>query len=258
MNENTDIDVKRIHDLLLVSKPSEASHKASLCPLCEGSSDGNDTHEIDDTSGGDVSTFTQGDLDEAVAKATAEIQAKLDSYLQEQGLAEVEVRLSEMTVAHEAEVAELKAQIDTAVASAEAVKTERDELVAYLDEVGTQAEAKQALEARREEIKSAVADLFSADHIEANIERWASLEEEAFEAVLSDWNAAAKVAAKAAKSTDGSKKDVTKDDSPASTAMEQSADNDGDRSVTDIRRALHTRGNEVRTVGASYTAGGNT
>lgn len=257
MSKNTDIDVKRIHDLLLVGKPSEASHKASLCPLCAESPDGDDTHEIDDTSGGDVSTFTQGDLDEAVAKATAEIQAKLDSYLQEQGLAEVEVRLSEMADAHEAEVAELKAQIDTAVASAEAVKTERDELVAYLDEVGAQAEAEQALEARREEIQSAVADIFGAEHIEANIERWASLEDEAFEAVLSDWNAAAKVAAKAAKG--GTKKvAVTKDDAPASTAMEQSAEDDGDRSVGDIRRSLHTRGNEVRNVGASYTAGGNT
>jgi len=250
MSNNEVIDAKQIHDLLLVSKPSEAEHNASLCPYCDESQDGSDSHVHDGTLGGDVSTYTQDDIDNAVAAATAEIRAELETLKQEQGIAEVEARLSDMTEAHEAKVAELQAQIDTAEANAEAVKTERDELVSYLDEVKTQAEAEQALAARREEVKEAVASLFSEEHIEANLDRWAALEAEAFESALADWTASAAKAVKAA----GEETGATEKTAAAATAMTQNSDGGG-RSVADIRRSLHSRGNVVRDVGASYAGG---
>lgn len=247
MSSTTDLDVQRIHDLLLREKPSEASHDASLCPLCEESHDGDDTH-ADDTSGGDVTTYTQADLDNAVAEAVAPLQAKLDALLEEQGQAEVENRITELTEAHEAKVAELQAEIDSAVAAAEAAKAERDELVQFLADAQAAQEAEAAAEARKAEIKEAVAGLFSEERIEERLETWASLEPEAFETILADAKAAAE-AAKAAKVDDAD------DKTPAvSTAMQHGSDA-GTTDVSSIRQSLYGRGNDVRTVGASITGG---
>lgn len=250
MSDNNSLDLQAIHDLLMVSKPSEASHDASLCPLCVASDDGAEAHNDDDTLGGDVSTYTQDELNAAVAEAVADIQAKLDALTAEQGLAEFETRLSEMAEAHEAKVAELQAQIDAAMASAEAATKERDDLVALREAEQVAAEAAEALAARTEEIKAVVAGLFAEDYVTANLERWAGMEAEAFEALLVDWQAAAE-AAKAPKADD---KTDEKLNATASTAMQTSADADGgERSIAEIRQGLHTRGHDVRSVGASYT-----
>lgn len=249
MSENKDIDAQRIHDLLLVSRPSEASHDASLCPFCDESGDGTDSH-IDDTLGGDVTTYTQEDIDTAVAEAVAPLQAKLEALLEEQGLAEFDARLTEMSQAHEAKVAELQTEIDTAVAAAEAAKTERDEIVAFWDEVAKAEELALALSARQDEIREAVSGLFSEDYVEANLERWAGMEAEAFEIILADWTAAAEAAKTAAEASE----DEASEEPAVSTAM-QHGGGDGGTDVSDIRRSLYGRGNEVRNVGASYTGG---
>ena len=216
MSTSTELDVKKIHDLLLVSKPSEASHEASLCPLCDESHDGSDSH-INDTLGGDVSTYTQDELDTAVAEAVAPLQAKLEGLLQDQTLAQFETRLTEMTEAHEASVAELRAEIDTAVAAAEAAQTERDSILSFLSEAQAAAEAAELFETRKAEVKEAVASLFGEEHIEANLDRWASMEAEAFENLLVDWNAAAEAARK--DTAEAAAEEVTQELAPASTAM---------------------------------------
>jgi hypothetical protein len=251
MSTSTELDVKKIHDLLLVSKPSEASHEASLCPLCEGSQDGGDPHN-DDTLGGDVSTYTQDEFDTAVAEAVAPLQAKLDELLQDQTLAQFENRLTEMTEAHEASVAELRAEIDTAVAAAEAAQAERDEILSFLEEAKAADEAAELFEVRKAEVSEAVASLFGEEHIEANLDRWASMEAEAFESLLTDWKAAAEAARK---DTADASADVSQDDTPASTAMQHGGTEDSDTNVSDIRRSLYGRGHAVRNVGASYTGG---
>lgn len=249
MSETNSIDVRMIHDLLLDKKPSKASHDASRCPLCVASDDGSESHTTDDTLGGDVSTITQDDIDKAVAEATADLRAQLEEMKQEQGLAEFETRLSEMTEAHEAKVAELQAEIDTAKASAEAAQAQYSELTTLIEEAQAAEEAAAALTVRTEEIKEAVASLFSEEHVAANIDRWAALEPEAFESALADWTDAAEAA----------KKVATPNVDPAkaqATAMQiNSEEPEGERSVADIRRDLHTRGEIVRTVGASYTGG---
>lgn len=249
MSTTTELDVQKIHDLLLVSKPSEASHEASLCPLCNGSHDGDDHHN-DDTLGGDVTTYTQDELDTAVAEAVAPLQAKLEELLQDQALAEFETRLTEITEAHEVKVAELQSEIDAAVVAAEAAKTERDEIVSFLEEAKAAEEAAEALEARKVEIKEAVASLFGEEHIEANLDRWAGMEAEAFETLVADWTAAAQQAIRAAETSDEDSDKAP----PASTAMQHGSE--GSQSdVSDIRRLLYGRGNEVRNVGATYTGG---
>lgn len=247
MNTTTELDVRKIHDLLLVSKPSEASHEASLCPLCDESHDGDDHHN-DDTLGGDVTTYTQDELDTAVAEAVAPLQAKLEELLQDQTLAEFESLINEVTEAHAAKVAELQAEIDTVVAAAEAAKAERDEIVNFLEEAKAADEAAEALEARKSEVKEAVASLFGEEHIEANIERWAGMTAEAFENLLTDWKAAAEAARAETESTS----DQT--EPPASTAMQHGSEG-AQTDVSGIRRSLYGRGHEVRNVGASYTGG---
>ena len=253
MSDNT-LDVQMIHDLMLATKPSEASHDASLCPLCDGSVDGADSH-TDDTLGGDVSTYTQDELDTAVAEAVEPLQVKLDALLAEQGLAEFEARLIEMTEAHEAKVAELQAEIDTAVAASEAAKAEHDGLVSYLNEIQEAEAAEAALAARKEEVAAAVAGIFSDEYVAERIEGWAALEVEAFEALVADWTAAAEAAKAAlAQVEQDSDEDAATEEPAVSTAMQHGVEG-SERSVADIRRSLQTRGNEVRTVGATYTGG---
>lgn len=247
MGETTQLDLQHLHDLLLVSKPSEASHEASLCPLCVASDDGTDPHESDDTLGGDVTTYTEDDLKQAVADAVAPIQARLDALTEEQGQAEFESRLAEMTEAHEAKVAELQSEIDTAKAAAEAAEGQYAELVGLIEEAKAAEAEAEALATRKEEIKEAVASLFSEDHVEANLDRWAALEVEAFESSLDDWTAAA-AAVKASAAKVG-------ETAPAATAMQKTAEVEGERTIAQIRQDLQTRGNVVRTVGASYTGG---
>ncbi len=253
MEENSTLDVQMIHDLMLATKPSEASHDASLCPLCVAEVDGAEVHN-DDTLGGDVSTYTQDELDTAVAEAIQPLQAKLDALLAEQGLAEFETRLTEMTEAHEAKVAELQAEIDSAVAAAEAAKAEHDGLVSYLNEIQETEAAEAAFEARKAEVAAVVANLFSDEYIAERIDGWAALEAEAFEALVADWTAAVEATKASLAKVESDDDTATTDDPPASTAMQHGSD-EGERSVADIRRSLHTRGNEVRTVGATYTGG---
>jgi DNA repair exonuclease SbcCD ATPase subunit len=229
-----------MHNLLLSNKPSEAVHDASLCPLCVD----DDITQPNDTihGGGDVTTYTKEELDSAVAEAVAPLRDELEALKASQDEAAIEARINEMTEAHEAQVAEIQGQLDTAKAELEAAVAKYDELIAMIEQSEKDREAAEALEARRVEVKAAVADTFNEEYVEANLDRWASLDAEAFEAILADWKAAAKAMA-----TDKDGKETL-----VSTAMEiGSGDGDEGPSVSDIRRGLHRNRNEVRRVGAT-------
>jgi DNA repair exonuclease SbcCD ATPase subunit len=236
---------KSLHDLLLNEqyKPSEASHDASLCPFCTAEVDGADADTTTPPGGGDMSnnTYTEEDLQAAVQAALAPVQAELSEIKTSQEQAEIDARFAELTEAHEATVAELQAQLDTATAEAEAEAAKHDELVAYLQDLASAEAAQAALEARRTEVAAAVADIFEEDHVKANLDRWAAMDDEAFQAFVADFSA-----------VKADKADDTKPGKFTSTAMKAGLGDDNPDDVGSIRRSLHMQRRDIRTVGGSH------
>jgi hypothetical protein len=240
-------DVKERHDLLLAHKPSDVSHDASTCPLCE---EGDGAHSLAQNDspqgGGDMSTFTEEQVQQEIARATASIQAQLDEIVASQSQAAIDARFAEQAEAHEAEKAELMAQVDAAVAAAEAAQKAHDELVAFLAEEQQAAEAAAAYEARKAEVAEMIGDRFSAEYVEANIDRWASLDASAFEAQVADWEATAVALQEALKAAE---KPATEKSEPV-TAMTAGAETgEGGPDVASIRKDLGRNRQAVRSVG---------
>lgn len=235
---------KRMHDLLLSIKPLASHHEASLCAVCEVAVDGAASRaDNTDPQGGDMSnkTYTEDELQAEIAG----LRNELDEIKASQEQAAIEARITELTESHEAQVAELQAQLDTATAAAEATKQQYEELVAFLDQEAAAAAAEEALKARREEIKTLVSDYFNEEHIEANLDRWASLDVDVLDALVEDWKAAAAAAAKPAVDEEEGGPDLT------SSAMQAGLDQDSSQQdVADIRRSLHRQRHAIRTVGS--------
>ncbi len=243
MGQETSPNVRELHDLLLAHKPSEASHDAKLCPLCKGSDDGADPANDSIPGGGDMSTHTEEELQSAVANAIKDVSDELTTLKASQEQAAIEDRINELVTSHETEKAELQSQVDTATAATEAATRQHDDLVAYLTEEGERQEAEEALATRKEEVAASVADTFSDEYVAENLDRWAALEAEAFEAMLSDWKAAS--ATKPA--TEGDTKEPL-----VSNALTASADSsEGEPTVSDIRRSLHRNRHAFRNTRAT-------
>lgn len=245
MSNNELPTVQALHNLLLSNKPSEASHDASLCPICVESADGNDSHNDAVHGGGDVSTYTQDELEAQISAAVASVQTQLDELLASQEQAAIEAKFAETTEAHESEVAEIQGKLDQAMADVEAANAAHEELVSFLESTQAEIDEKAALDTRRDEVASLVEDTFSKEYVEENIDRWASLEAEAFEAMLTDWKAAA------AKTPESANAGSTKT-APVSTAMQNGSDHSEQlKDVAGIRRSLQMDRNSVRAIGAS-------
>lgn len=139
-----------------------------------------------------MSTFTKEDLDAAVAEATAPLLEELNTLKSSQEEQEINARIEELKTEHASQVAELQAQLDSAVLERDTSKGQYDELVAALESAEA-AEVEAAIFAAvREERIAQVKEVasFSDEHIEASADRWAAMEQDAFEASLSDWSAA--------------------------------------------------------------------
>lgn len=243
-NMNIDLSsVEKMHDLLLQHKPSEAFHDVSTCPYCVASVDGAESHNKDTPSGGgDMSTYTQDELQAAIADAMGPVQQELTDLKASQEQAAIEAQLNELAETHDAEKADLQTQLDQAKTEVEASKKTLDELVAYLDEEAATVKAEAALDARRTEVQLIVAEFFTdEEYIEKNLDRWASMDVEAFEDVTEDWKVA-----QAAKPVKG---DV-KPDPLVQTAM-QASSNESTVSIADARKALQRDRQSMRSVGAS-------
>lgn len=244
-------DVKEKHDLLLAHKPDEASHDASVCPMCEEGAGAHDlAHEENSQGGGDtLSTFTEEQVQVKIAEATASLQAQLDEIKASQDQAAIDARFAEQAEAHQAEKAELQAQIDAATAAAEAAQKAHDDLVAFLAGEQEKADQAAAFEARKAEVAEAIGDRFSKDYVDANIDRWAQLDAEVFEAMVADWEAAAAAQLEAAKAAE---KNASKGKTEPVTAMTAAAagDADGAPDVAQVRKDLARNRSAVRSVGA--------
>lgn len=191
------MELQETHDALIAHMPEGVVHDAESCPLC--SSTPNDGVEVSnsaentiDTEGGDiVSTYTKEELDAAIAEATKPLESELAELRSTKEAIEVEARIEELNTKHAAEIAELQAKVDSAVLEAEAAKTQYAELTEMLEAAEREAEVAALFAAVREERVAQVKEVasFPEDHIEARADGWAAMEQDAFDALVSDWKA---------------------------------------------------------------------
>lgn len=125
----------------------------------------------------------------AVAEATKDLSAELESLKSSMTASESDAKIAQIQIEADEKVADLQAQLDAKVIEAQAATTARDELVAFLEGEATRVEAEAAAEARKEERVKAVSEAatFPEEYVSANTERWASMDDEAFETLLADY-----------------------------------------------------------------------
>jgi hypothetical protein len=227
------VDFKQLHDELLINKPSGASHEASTCPFC-AVEDG-DKH----APGGEMSTnYTQDDINAAVAEATRPLEAKIAELMSAMEQSAVDAKVGSVRAELEAKIAELQAALDSAVLEAQAAKTDYETLVASTEAEKAEQARLQAIEASKAARKEVAAKYaFSEDYVAASLERWASMPDADFAALVSDWDAVA------AKREDARKGDLKE------TAMTAALEKTGDsKSVVREVLAMNLRGIDPRTL----------
>lgn len=177
------------HDELLANQPSGVEHDADSCPICTPGGE----EELD-------TTYTQADIDAAVAAAVKPLEERLATLLEVQGEAEVEAKVAAAKAELETQIADLQGQLDTKVLEVEEARRQFTDLEAYLTEAAAEAAAQAEIASRREVRLSLVRDTasFPDEYIEANADRWAAMPDEAFELLVNDWRAIGKPAAAAA------------------------------------------------------------
>src|SRR5216117_3979472 len=115
--------LKILHDKMLSEKPDEAARDEASCPLCA----------MEDDLEGGVMTFTQEDLDAAVASAVAPLEEKITQLSASQEEVEVLNRISEATLPLKDEITKLQADLDVAVLEATTSKEALTTTVTYLE-----------------------------------------------------------------------------------------------------------------------------
>lgn len=180
---------KAMHDILLASV-SPDRHPAD-CKFCAAGK----PEEINVTK---TAEEVQAEVDAAVAAATSALTAQVQ---------ELTDKLAAAQAASEGDkVAKLQAELDTAVASlatatAEiaSLKTEHENVLAYLTAEHAAAEAAAAKEAvkaaRIEEVEKTLKPdgnpLFPADYVKAHADRWAGFEDDAWKTQIAEYKAMA-------------------------------------------------------------------
>jgi DNA repair exonuclease SbcCD ATPase subunit len=182
--------LQEFHDLLLEQKPESADHDAENCPFCNEnvSEISNNDYSI---GGGDMKTYTEDEFTAAITEAVAPLQAAADAKAAELQAEIDELRTSQARSEVEGQIAELQADLDKAEIRVAEAERKYDELAAYLEAEAAAAEQAALVEARRAERREAVksAAPFADDYIDANLDRWVAMEDEAFDAVIEDWKA---------------------------------------------------------------------
>lgn len=209
------MDIAAAHALLLQDIPEGATHDVESCPLCSSEEiiQKLEAERVDKTYSEDE---VKALVTAAVAEKTDALQTELDEIRSGQKAEEVEARITDAKAEADAKVDEIQAKLDAAVLEAEQAKTERDEILAWLKEESETAEREAEISRLREERKAKVAEVasFPEDYVEERAEKWAQMEEEAFEAMLSDYAA---ITAKSSESTE----------LPKTTAMQAAREPDG-------------------------------
>lgn len=203
-----------------------------------------DTDSLDLTEGGDEvsKTFTQEEMDAVLAKVES-LSAELAELKASAEAEAVDAKIAELEEAHAVAVAELQSQLDTAVLEAEEAKKLVEDAKAFAEaEAQAWQEAAESA-ARKEDRLARVKEVasFPEDYLEANADRWSAMDEDSFEAALSDYAAVPK-AESAAESTDT--------EVPTETALEGERETASEDSGSAIRGvfSLRAQGIDPKTV----------
>jgi len=180
---DADASLKEKHDELLENMPEGASHDKENCPFCNPSGGGDE-----------MNTFTEDELNTAVAEALAPVKEAAEAEISR--LKDEIAELSDAQAADEAaeveeRITSLQTDLDKAEARASEAEARVEEILSWLEEQATLAEIAEYLTAVRAErtelIRSAAH--FSDEYIDANIDRWSSMSDEAFAALVADMEA---------------------------------------------------------------------
>jgi hypothetical protein len=182
--------LQEFHDLLLEQKPENAVHDAETCPFCNENASENSNNDYS-IGGGDMKTYTEDEFTAAVTEAVSPLQAAADAKVAELQTEIDELRTSQARSEVEGQIADLQADLDKAEIRVAEAERKYDELVAFIEAEAAAAEQAALVELRRSERRDAVksAAPFADDYIDANLDRWVAMEDEAFEAVIEDWKA---------------------------------------------------------------------
>lgn len=190
------------------------------------------TSDSEGDGGEEVNTYTQEEFDAALEAALSPVKAELEALRADADASAVETQITEIREQAQAEVEELQKKLDNAVLAEQAAKDERDAIVAWLESEAQAAAEAAALAERREERVGRVKEVasFPEDHLAANADRWAAMSDEDFDALLADYEAAAKASlnGKGEELEDEGSDSV---DAPAATAMKASRDESRERTL---------------------------
>lgn len=238
-------DLKAEHDRLLATKPEGLEHDAIECQFCEAEV-ATETEATTTAKGGDMSTYTEDELQAAIAAAVAPVREELDSFKASQEAEEVEARIAAAKAEAEEARVEAETKLDTVTLERDEAVQAKADLEAYLAEEARKVEEAAELAARRDERVAQVKEVasFSDEHVEASADRWTAMDDDAFAGLLEDWKAV-----KASKEEGGS----TETKIPAGTAMTATRDEGGAGAVdaAAVRRevmGLRSQGIDTRTL----------
>ena len=178
--------LKVLHDQLLATKPEDAKHDEATCPLCAMES----TADHDTNPGVHMpESFTQADLDAAVAAATADLQQRLNELGAQMRDTEVGRAVAEAVAAKETEVSELQDKLDAAEAARTAAEAQLAETEKYWTDAIAAAQEQAEVAARREArvAEAKAAAVLSEAYVDENADRFAAMSDEDFAARLEEW-----------------------------------------------------------------------
>lgn len=181
----TDNGLKTLHDLVLAQMP-DGTHDREQCPICAEEV----TTNHDTTPGGSMpETFTQDDIDAAIAAATSSLQQRLGELEAQVQDSEIGKAIASATAEKEAAIAELQSKLDDAEAAKTAAENKLVETEQYWANAISEQEAAAAFAARKEErtAQAREAGVFSDDYITANSDRFAAYNDDDWKERLDEW-----------------------------------------------------------------------
>lgn len=180
----TDNGLKTLHDFLLAQMP-DGTHPSGDCPICAGEEITNH-----DTPGGSMpETFTQDDIDTAIAAATSGLQQRLVELEAQVQDSEIGKAIASATAEKEAAIAELQTKLDAAEAAKTAAENKLVETEQYWANAIEEQEAAAAFAARKEQrtAEAREAGVFSDEYITANSDRFAAYNDDDWTERLTEW-----------------------------------------------------------------------
>lgn len=234
--------LRSFHDALLALKPEEAAdHVAADCPVCSETAI---ETASDSTPGGTQVTDTktyEAEYKEASEKVAA-LEAKVAELSKANEADEIEAKIAAAKAEAEAQVADLQSKLDAATLEAATAKEAHEAFVKEIEDFQAAEKAAAEFETLKNERTEAVKEAAPAlpeEYLTENAERFAKMDEEAFQASLEGFKAIAAKAGPAPKS-----------DIPATTAMTAARTTSDEATANPLRDVLSLRfsGVDTRTI----------